>query len=246
VSILKVLGVIPARLASTRLPRKVLLEIAGEPLLAWVYRAAKACLQFTDVIIAVDDPEVEALCQQRGWPCIMTSVDLPSGTDRLFAISQQIDADIYVNVQGDEPLLQPEHITAILAPFAMPHVEVTTLKVHCRPEDVSNPNAVKVVTANDGRALYFSRSTIPFDRDNRRAVQVWKHLGLYAYRKAALARFASLTPGELELTERLEQLRLLENGLALYVAGVTQDTVGVDTEADLQRVEQILAKPQML
>jgi 3-deoxy-manno-octulosonate cytidylyltransferase (CMP-KDO synthetase) len=240
VSTPKILGVIPARLASTRLPRKILREIAGEPLLAWVYRAAKACPQFTEVVIAVDSPEVEELCKQHGWPCIMTSPDLPSGTDRLFAVSQQIDADIYVNVQGDEPLLQPEHITAILAPFTMPHVEVTTLKVSCRSEDVANPNAVKVVTANDGRALYFSRSMIPFDRDNRGTAKVWKHLGLYAYRKAALARFASLAPGELEQTERLEQLRLLENGLALYVAEVALDTVGVDTEDDLKRVAVLL------
>jgi 3-deoxy-manno-octulosonate cytidylyltransferase (CMP-KDO synthetase) len=235
-----VLGVIPARLASTRLPRKVLREIAGEPLLVWVYRAALACPQFTSVLIAVDDPEVEALCRARNLPCLMTSPNLPSGTDRLFAVSQHHHADIYVNIQGDEPLLQPEHIAAILAPFAKPHVEVTTLKVPCRPEDIANPNAVKVVTATDGRALYFSRSTIPFDRDATGHARIWKHLGLYAYRKHALERFASLAPGELEQTERLEQLRLLENNIALYVAEAPHDTIGVDTEADLQRVAAIL------
>jgi len=236
----RILGVIPARLASTRLPRKVLREIAGQPLLYWVYRAALACPQFDQVLIATDSEEVEALCRQRDWPSLLTSPELPSGTDRLNAVSQSVDADIYVNVQGDEPLLQPGHIDAILAPFVLEHVDVSTLKVLCRQEDIDNPNAVKVVTALDGRALYFSRSTIPFNRDRAGTARIWKHLGLYAYRKAALQRFASLPVGVLEQTERLEQLRLLENGLALYVAEAPQDTIGVDTEEDLQRVAEIL------
>ena len=169
----RVVGVIPARLASTRLPGKVLRVLAGEPLLAWVYRAAKACSELDDVLIAADSVEVQQFCDKHGWPCILTSPDLPSGTDRLFAIARSVDADIYVNIQGDEPLLLPEHITAILTPFAAPSVEVTTLKVRCTPENVANPNAVKVVTAADGRALYFSRAAIPFDRDGEgRAMSV--------------------------------------------------------------------------
>ena len=238
----RVLGVIPARLASTRLPRKVLREIAGQPLLSWVYRAAKASALLDDVVIAADSQEVVRLCDALGFPHVMTSPDLPSGTDRLYEVSRSFDADIYVNVQGDEPLLRPEHIVSLLAPFAAPQVEVSTLKVFCPPEHVANPNVVKVVTAIDGRALYFSRATIPFDRDANGHTQIWKHLGLYAYRKAALERFAALTPGELEQTERLEQLRLLENGLALYVAETTFDTIGVDTEDDLRRVEAELRK----
>jgi 3-deoxy-manno-octulosonate cytidylyltransferase (CMP-KDO synthetase) len=236
----RVIGVIPARLASTRLPRKVLRDIAGEPMLAWVYRAAQACPQLDEVIVATDSVEVQQLCDQRGWRCLLTSPDLHSGTDRLCAVSRVVDADIYVNIQGDEPLLLPEHITAILALFTSAHVDVTTPKVRCAPEDVANPNAVKVVTALDGRALYFSRSTIPFDRDDRGNATYWKHLGLYAYRRAALERFAALAPTELELLERLEQLRLLENGISIYVAETAHDTIGVDTEADLQRVEAIL------
>jgi 3-deoxy-manno-octulosonate cytidylyltransferase (CMP-KDO synthetase) len=238
-----IVGVIPARLASTRLPRKVLRTLAGEPLLAWVYRAAAACPELDQVIVAADSAEVQQLCQERGWPCMMTSPDLPSGSDRLFAVSQSAafqDVDIFVNIQGDEPMLLPEHITALLAPFAQPHVEVTTLKVRCTPENVTNPNAVKVVTASDGRALYFSRATIPYDRDGHGDAIYWKHLGLYAYRRAALETFAALRPSELEQTERLEQLRLLENGLALYVAETTHDTIGVDTEEDLLRVEALL------
>ena len=242
----RVLGVIPARLESSRLPRKVLRLLNGEPLLGWVYRAARACPALDDVLIAADSNEVLELCAQRDWPCMLTSPKLPSGTDRLYAVSRSIPADIYVNIQGDEPLLHPEHITAMLAPFAQPggaaamEIDVTTLKVRCTPENIANPNAVKVVTAADGRALYFSRATIPYDRDAEGHAAYWKHLGLYAYRRAALERFAALKPGLLEQTERLEQLRLLENGLSLYVAETPYDTVGVDTEEDLRRVETIL------
>jgi 3-deoxy-manno-octulosonate cytidylyltransferase (CMP-KDO synthetase) len=235
----KVLGVIPARLASTRLPRKVLRLLLGEPLLVWVHRAAAACPQFDHVIVAADSEEVMALCAAHGFDAILTSPTLPSGSDRLFAVAQQIPAEIYVNIQGDEPLLEPAHITALLAPFSQPHVEVTTLKVRCAPEEINNPNAVKVVTATDGRALYFSRATIPFHRDSSDTIY-FKHLGLYAYRRAALQRFAALTPAPLELTERLEQLRLLENNINLYVTETPHDTIGVDTEEDLAHVEAIL------
>jgi 3-deoxy-manno-octulosonate cytidylyltransferase (CMP-KDO synthetase) len=236
----RVVGVIPARLASTRLPRKVLRELNGESLLGWVYRAALACPALDEILIAADSAEVQALCIDRDWPCLLTSPRLASGTDRIYAISRTVPADIYVNIQGDEPLLRPEHITALLAPFSLPGVDVTTLKVRCAAENVSNPNAVKVVTAGDGRALYFSRATIPYDRDGEGTALYWKHLGLYAYRRAALERFAALQPGHLEQVERLEQLRLLENGLALYVAETPYDTVGVDTEEDLRRVEALL------
>jgi 3-deoxy-manno-octulosonate cytidylyltransferase (CMP-KDO synthetase) len=236
----RVLGVIPARLASTRLPRKVLRMVAGEPLLIRVVRAAQACPELDDVVVAADSVEVQELCALHAIPCVLTAPELPSGTDRLYAVAQTHPADIYVNIQGDEPLLRPEHIQALLTPFAQPHVDVTTLKVRCAPQEIANPNAVKVVTASDGRALYFSRATIPYDRDHLSTAMYWKHLGLYAYRQAALQRFASLPPSPLEATERLEQLRLLENGLALYVSETEHDTVGVDTEEDLQRVEAIL------
>jgi 3-deoxy-manno-octulosonate cytidylyltransferase (CMP-KDO synthetase) len=244
----RVLGVIPARLASTRLPRKVLRTIAGEPLLVWVYRAARACPELDDILTAADSPEVAALCAAHNIPCIMTSPDLPSGTDRLHAVSLTHPADIYVNIQGDEPLLHPDHIAALLAPFAHPHsaaasqIDVTTLKVLCAPHEIANPNAVKVVTAADGRALYFSRAPIPYDRDATHPTY-FKHLGLYAYRRAALTRFAALTPSPLEQTERLEQLRLLENNIDIHVTETTHDTIGVDTEADLHRVEAILRQP---
>ena len=235
----KTLGVIPARLASTRLPRKVLRPIAGRPMLAWVVAAARACPQLADVVVATDSLEVEALCHANDWPVMMTSPELASGSDRVHAVAQLRPAEVYVNIQGDEPLLRPEHITALLKPFSESTVDVTTLKVLCASGQLANPNAVKVVTATDGRALYFSRATIPYDRDGEGAA-IYKHLGLYAYRAAALNRFHALRPSVLETTERLEQLRMLENGIAVHVAETEFDTIGVDTEEDLQRVEAIL------
>ena len=233
------LGVIPARLASTRLARKVLRIIAGRPMLAWVYEAARACPQLTHVVIATDSDEVANLCRQNNWPVQLTSPDLASGTDRVHAVAQQIPAGIYVNIQGDEPLLKPEHLTALLRPFAQEHVEVSTLKVRCTPENINNPNAVKVVTGSDGRALYFSRATIPYDRDAS-SPAYWKHIGLYAYRRDALQRFPTLPLSTLEQTERLEQLRFLENGIDIHVEPTNFDTIGVDTEEDLHRVEALL------
>jgi 3-deoxy-manno-octulosonate cytidylyltransferase (CMP-KDO synthetase) len=172
----------------------------------------------------------------------MTSAACPSGSDRVREVSRQIDADIYVNIQGDEPTLTADFFPPLLDLFARPEVEVTTLSVRCPPEEITNPSAVKVVTALDGRALYFSRVTIPFDRDQVGFTGYRKHLGIYAYRKAALDRFAALPPSPLEKLERLEQLRLLENGIAIYVAEAPRDTIGVDTEEDLERAEALLKK----
>jgi 3-deoxy-manno-octulosonate cytidylyltransferase (CMP-KDO synthetase) len=211
-------------------------------MLAWVYEAAAACPQLDRVVIATDSDEVAELCHQNNWPVQLTATDLPSGTDRVHAVAQQIPADIYVNIQGDEPLLKPEHLTALLRPFAQTQVEVSTLKVLCTPENIANPNAVKVVTAADGRALYFSRATLPYNRDpeHNSAPQYWKHIGLYAYRKSALQRFPTLPPSALEQTERLEQLRFLENNIDIHVEPTAFDTIGVDTEEDLHRVEALL------
>jgi 3-deoxy-manno-octulosonate cytidylyltransferase (CMP-KDO synthetase) len=238
----RVLGVIPARLASTRLSRKVLREIAGRPMVEWVWRAAVESGGMDEIVVATDSEEVGAVCRAREIPVAMTSPECASGSDRVYEVSRQIDADIYVNIQGDEPLLTPGHFAPLLAFFTRAEVQVSTIAVACPAEDVANPNAVKVVTAADGRALYFSRSTIPFDRDRVGFGGYRKHLGLYAYRKGALERFAALVPSPLEQVERLEQLRLLENGISLYVGEAEGDTIGVDTEDDLRRVEAILRR----
>lgn len=237
---MRILAVIPARLASTRLPRKVLREIAGEPMLAWVYRAARACTQLGQVLIATDSEEIMQFAHSRNFPAVFTPEDCASGSDRVYAVAQSIAADAYVNIQGDEPMLRPEHLDALLEPMTRAEVEVATLSTPCVPELVQNPNAVKVVTAFDGRALYFSRATIPFDRDNVGNVSYQKHLGIYAYRKSALDRFPKLPSRRLETIERLEQLRFLENGIDIYVTSTPFDTIGVDTEEDLRAAEQHL------
>ncbi len=233
------IAIIPARLASTRLPRKVLREIAGRPMLAHVVEAARRCPQLADVIVATDSEEVLAVCKQHGWRAEMTSARR-SGTDRVWEVAQRIPADVYVNVQGDEPLARAEHISALLEPMQDSRVLVSTIKTPCAPADVNNPNAVKVVTDLAGRALYFTRATIPFDRDNSGTVRRFKHLGFYAYRREALEKFCSWPESELERAERLEQLRFLDHGIEIHVAETPFDTVGVDTEEDLRRVEAML------
>ncbi len=240
----RILGVIPARLGSTRLPRKMLLDIAGEPMLAWVYRAARACSALDQVLIATDAAEIMHLAERYGFPAVFTPEDCPSGTDRVYAVAQAIPADIYVNIQGDEPLLRPEHLESLLAPMLAPgpdagRVGIATLATPCPREQFSMPSVVKVVCASDGRALYFSRAPIPLDRDGA-GVRPLKHLGVYAFRKEALERFAQLPPGRLEQTEKLEQLRLLEHGIDIWVAHTPFDTRGVDTEEDLRAVETLL------
>ena len=208
----------------------------------WVWRAAQASGLMDPVVVATDSEEVAAVCRERGIPVAMTPASCPSGSDRVREVARQIDADIYVNIQGDEPTLTRAFFPPLLALFDRSEVEVSTLAVRCPPGEIADPNAVKVVTALDGRALYFSRATIPFDRDKIGFAGYRKHLGIYAYRKAALDRFAALPQSPLEQTERLEQLRLLENGIALYVAEAPADTIGVDTEEDLQRAEAMLLK----
>jgi 3-deoxy-manno-octulosonate cytidylyltransferase (CMP-KDO synthetase) len=171
----------------------------------------------------------------------MTAATHRSGTERVHELSNSIAADVYVNVQGDEPLVRLEQIATLLEVMKDPAVQVGTVKTPCPPGDVGNPNAVKVVTEPGGRALYFSRATIPFDRDDTHP-RYFKHLGLYAYRKPALDFFVKQPESVLEKNERLEQLRFLENGIAIYVGETPYDSVGVDTEDDLRRAAEILSK----
>jgi 3-deoxy-manno-octulosonate cytidylyltransferase (CMP-KDO synthetase) len=267
--IVKYVAVIPARLASTRLPRKPLREIAGKSMIARVYEAVTASKLVSETIVATDAREVVEHCEKLGIPARMTSPAHRSGTDRVHEIAGSVEADAYINIQGDEPLTRAEHLDALIRLMQQPGVEVGTLKIACAVAEVANPHVVKVVCDVAGRALYFSRSPIPFDRDRSLLqpakpsrvlgtpastpprvearvsgtpgeVRYFKHLGLYAYRKQALELFCSWPESALERIERLEQLRFLENGVAVHVAETCFETVGVDTEEDLRRVEQIL------
>jgi 3-deoxy-manno-octulosonate cytidylyltransferase (CMP-KDO synthetase) len=236
---MKVLAVIPARLASTRLPRKMLREIAGVPLLAWVYRGVRRCAALDQVVVATDSDEIMRFCEQQGFAARTTSSAHKSGTERVHEISTDIRADVYLNIQGDEPLTRPEHIESLIALMRGAEVKVGTLKTPAEEVDSNSAGAVKVVCDAAGRALYFSRATIPHDRDGVKP-RYYKHLGFYGYRKEALDKFVGWPESSLERSERLEQLRFLENGTPIYVAETGFDTVGVDTEEDLRRVEKIM------
>ncbi len=249
---MKVVAVIPARLGSTRLPRKMLREIGGRPLVTWVYQAVRACSRLDDVIVATDSQEIMEACRRHSCNARMTSDQYRSGTERVHEISRNVVADVYLNVQGDEPMVRREQIDTIIDLMSAPllpgfgrsakedtQIAVGTLKTPATPEEVANPNAVKVVTDLTGRALYFSRATIPYDRDGARP-QYFKHLGIYAYRKSALDQFVALPESLLERAERLEQLRFMENGVSIYAAETPFDSIGVDTEEDLVRVQKLL------
>lgn len=219
----------------------MLRAIAGETLIARVYNAVRSSPLLDDVIVATDSDEIMQLCREHNWHARITSARHRSGTERVHEISQSVTADVYLNVQGDEPLTRAEHIAALIGVMKNSEVQVGTLKTPAPPEDINNPNAVKIVTDAAGRALYFSRATIPHDRDATRPCY-FKHLGFYGYRKPALDRFCMLPESFLERSERLEQLRFLENGIPIQVGETPFDTVGVDTDDDLRRVEAILRK----
>ena len=238
---MKAIAVIPARLASTRLPRKMLREIAGKPLIGVVYQAVRSSPLLARVLVATDSEEILGVCREHGWDAQMTSSSHRSGTERVHEVSCREAADVYINVQGDEPLVRSEQIATLLQVMENPAAQVGTVMTPAGDVDIRNANAVKVVTDLHGRALYFSRATIPFDRDGTQP-RYFKHLGLYAYRKPALDRFVTLPESSLEKNERLEQLRFLENGVPIYVGETPYDSVGVDTEEDLQRVIEILKK----
>lgn len=239
---MNILGVIPARLQSTRMPRKVLREIAGLPMVVYVFRRAQACRLLSDLLVATDSEEVVEACHAHHVPAVMTSASHHSGTDRLWEVSRARVADVYVNIQGDEPLVTTGHIETLVRPFLKePEVQVTTLKIRATPEEVATRTANKVVTNVHGDALYFSRLPIPYDRDETGAVVYWKHVGLYAYRRAVLETFHALPPSALERAEQLEQLRLLEAGIPIRVLETREATIGVDTEEDLKAVAALVA-----
>ncbi|MGA3210034.1 MAG: 3-deoxy-manno-octulosonate cytidylyltransferase [Terriglobales bacterium] len=237
---MRAVAIIPARIASTRMARKPMRLIAGRPMIECVYRAVRSSPLLQDVVVATDSAEIFEFCRAQGFHAALTSERCRSGTDRVHEAAQKIAGDIFVNVQGDEPLTRPEHIASLLA-VMKPEIQVGTLMTPMSQGEAQNPNVVKVVTDKSGRALYFSRSPIPFDRD---AVgpRYNKHLGFYAYRRAALDEFVRWTESDLEQAERLEQLRFLENGVDIYAGETPFDTIGVDTEEDVARVEAVLKK----
>lgn len=243
---MRVVGLIPARYASKRFPGKALADLCGKPLLQHVVERASQAKNLSEVVVATDDMRIADAVRRFGGKVQMTAPTHPSGTDRIAEVARDLACDLVVNIQGDEPLITPGHIGALVQPFQRrPETQVATLKIRAAPEEVTNPDVVKVVVGAQGNALYFSRLPIPFDRDRTGAPTYWKHLGIYAYRREALESFHRFPPSPLETAERLEQLRFLENGIPIQVVETAEPTIGVDTEADLRAVEAYLkSRPQ--
>ena len=248
---MRIAAIIPARYHSTRLPAKPLQKLGGKSIIEWVYSAVKAVIK--DVVVATDDVRIAAEVERFGGCAIMTSEAHRSGTDRCAEALTKMggDYDVVINVQGDEPFIRREHIEALIACFNNPETEIATLaKPMTSAEDMAdihNPNSVKVVTDLRGRALYFSRAAIPFQRDVEQSE--WskhhtylKHIGIYAFRAQTLRAVTSLEASSLEQTEKLEQLRWLEHGYYISVAKTPYATMGIDTPEDLQRAEEMLKK----
>ena len=242
------IAVIPARFASTRFPGKVLADIAGLPLVAHTYNRAIQSKHVSSAVVATDDDRVVEALKPHGIPTIMTRADHQSGTDRMAEVARSHAAEIYINVQGDEPLIDPGAIDACIeALLADPGVPVATAR---RPlvmeEQIRDPNIVKVVTGVNGRALYFSRSVIPHIRDERGDWRPfhnhWQHIGLYAFRRDFLMAYSALEATPLEQLEKLEQLRILENGHPILVVDTEYVSIGVDVPEDLERVRKLISQ----
>jgi 3-deoxy-manno-octulosonate cytidylyltransferase (CMP-KDO synthetase) len=244
---IKAIGIIPARYASVRLSGKPLTDIKGKTLIRRVYEGVKDSKLLDRIIIATDDVRVEQECHSFGAECIITPAEIPSGTDRIAYVYQSlnIDYDIILNIQGDEPLLTGEIIDNLLSEFEQSDADVGTLvKKITNHKDLSDPNIVKVAIKKDRSAIYFSRSPIPFVRDYAMNEWLnhntfWKHIGIYAYRKDALLKFINLPQSQLESLEKLEQLRLLEAGYKYYCVETDAELIGVDTPEDVERVSDL-------
>lgn len=238
--------VIPARYGSSRLPGKPLVSLAGKPMIQRVYERARMAKRVDQVIVATDDERIVKAVETFGGEARMTRPDHRTGTERVAEVAAHVEGEVFVNVQGDEPLLDPGAIdTAVNALLEEPAASVATVATPIKvPADIMDPNVVKTVLDFDGNALYFSRAPIPWVRDTAGKVQIrhLKHLGLYAFRRDALLEYPTLPQGELERVEQLEQLRWLENGWKIRVAEVEHDAVSVDIPEDVARVEKLLQK----
>lgn len=235
-------GIIPARYASTRLPGKPLLPISGRPMIQHVYERARQARALSDVIVATDDDRILRAVRRFGGKAVLTSDAHRSGTDRLAEVAAGLTADVIVNIQGDEPLVEPAEIDLLVEPFRrQSKLAMATLATPLADDaDAADPAVVKVVVDRRGFALYFSRLPIPYQRAEA-PVERLKHIGMYAYRRAFLLEFARLPPTPLEQAECLEQLRALENGFPIRVLRTDQDAISVDTQADLDRVRKLVA-----
>lgn len=245
---MRAVGIIPARLGSTRLPNKVLLSIAGKPMIQHVWEQAKQIRGLDGIWIACDDAKIMGAVSKFGGKAILTRVDHPNGTSRISEAldilkSKGVEADIVINIQGDQPILDAPAIEKLTNELKnSPDLQMATLGIRSKSADeYRNPNVVKLVCDDNGKALYFSRSPLPFWRDTAETPEFWKHIGVYGYRSDFLKKFISWSEGRLEKLEKLEQLRVLERGVAIQVVETKQDFISVDTAEDLKQAEKALS-----
>jgi 3-deoxy-manno-octulosonate cytidylyltransferase (CMP-KDO synthetase) len=237
---MKTVAVIPARFGSTRFPGKPLTVIKEKPMIQHVYERAKQANELDEVIVATDHQEIYNAVSSFGGKVFMTKISHESGSDRMAEVAEKVDGDIFLNIQGDEPLIEPNLIDQIVRESKKYLDSVITAKKRIdNDKDISNPNIVKVVTDKDNNALYFSRSPIPYNRSGRE-IDYYKHLGIYCYPKEILQEYVRLPKSNYEMCEVLEQLRLLENGFNIKVIETNYDSIGVDTIEDIKKVENIL------
>jgi 3-deoxy-manno-octulosonate cytidylyltransferase (CMP-KDO synthetase) len=245
---MNIIGVIPARYASQRLPAKPLIDLLGKPMVQWVYEQARKARRLDRVLVATDDARIERAVKAFGGEVLVTSAEIKSGSDRVAAVAQSVPGDLYVNIQGDEPLIPPELIDEAVDALLNDREAVagTMARKLDSAEDLNNPAVVKVVFDRRGHALYFSRSAIPHVRDQNdhmrwlSSAPVYKHIGIYVFQRDFLLRFATMEESPLERAEKLEQLRILEAGETIAVGTTGHDSIPVDTQADVERVAQIL------
>ena len=237
-------GIIPARYQSSRFPGKPLVDIQGKPMFWHVYTRAKQCRDLSEVVLATDDDRILKAAENLKVPVVMTRSDHRSGTDRVLEAARQLKVSsdsVVLNIQGDEPLLEPHMLTQLIQPFSSVSVKVTTLARAFEADEERGPDRVKVVFSNTGRALYFSRSTMPFQREGQTDT-VYLHIGLYGFRMEALEQYVALQQGRLEAIEKLEQLRLLENDIPIQVVVTEHQSIGVDRPEDLEVIEKLMVE----
>ena len=243
---MKLIAMIPARYGATRFPAKLMQDLCGKPVIVHTYQRVADTNLFDQVYVVTDDDRIENAIREVGGKVIRSQKEHNSGSDRLAEASKDLEVDIIVNVQGDEPFTDKENLQKVIDIFAndsRQNIAVASLMERItHPDDIANPNNVKVVVNKFNEALYFSRSVIPFPRDTNTKVPYYKHIGIYAYRKDALQQFTQLPPSLLEETEKLEQLRYLENGFKIRLAVTDIPTIGIDTPEDLEKARQRLSK----
>ncbi len=240
----KCYGIIPARYASTRFPGKPLADILGKPMFWHVYNRAGRCRDLTQIALATDDERIFSAARKHDVPVVMTREDHPSGTDRVLEAAEQLSVPedaVVVNIQGDEPALEPGMISELLSPFKSPETRVTTLVRKTDPAKIKKYDDAMVTFSKSGKALYFSRSVIPFPREGVIDI-VYEHIGMYAFRMEALKKFVALGPSRLEKIEKLEQLRLLENDIPVHIVVTDHQSMFVDRPEDIEAVSRYLAK----